>query len=119
VRLGGAFSSAREFVVVRHLSFGDVRYYVGTRAVGRDLEVLSVIAAEPAWLKHLAARVLSRGAWWSWSLPTGIERSEELRSFLTLVEAAVLEVAKRVVTRATDATGKLGGGNTSVLDQWR
>ena len=118
VRIGERFTSEARTLLVRSDRFRDLRVLVVARPAGVHLEVLFVTALQPGWLKRTVAGLVSRGAWWAWSLPGGISRQEELRTLLTVIETAVQSVARRLAARAAGPDGLLPPEHGSVLEEW-
>jgi len=119
VRFGGVFSRGRPFVAARLDHLADVSCYVGARGTGSHLEVLTLAAVEPNLLKRTVAGILYEREWWAWSMPRGIEREEEFKSFATLVETETEAAARRLSMRLSTAGGELAGEGGSALDRWQ
>lgn len=109
---------AREFVVVIHRRFPDLRHWIGCRPMGIHLEVLTMTAVMPSWLKRRLASLLFRGEWWRWSLPRGLSQEEEIRTWLTLLHEITSGSAKNLVRRLAGANATLAPAARDVLAEW-
>ena len=97
----------REFVVVTHRRFPDLRHWIGCRPMGIHLELLTMTAVMPSWLKRRFVSLLFRGEWWRWSLPHGLSQEEEIRTWLTQLHEITSGSAKTLVRRLAGANATL------------
>lgn len=108
----------REFVVVTHQRFPDLRHWIGCRPVGIHLEVLTMTAVLPSWLKRQAASVLFAGEWWRWSLPRGLSQEEEIRTWLTALQEITSGSAKGLLRRLAGGNATFAPAARDVLAEW-
>jgi hypothetical protein len=118
VHLGGWLGPARDALIVTHRAFPDLRVCVSTEVLGVHLEMLQLVALQPGVFKRLAAGWLTRGAWWSWSMPKGVGAEERCRAFLTLVGSCVDGAARSLVRRIGRGESSLERRVGDVLDVW-
>jgi hypothetical protein len=109
---------AREFVVVTHRGFPDLRHWIGCRPVGIHLEVLTMTAIAPPWPKRRLVSLLCGGEWWRWSLPRGLAQEEEVRTWLTLLHEITSGSAKGLVRRLAGGDAILAPAARDVLAEW-
>jgi hypothetical protein len=108
----------REFVVVTHQRFPDVRHWIGCRPVGIHLEILTMTAVMPSWLKRRCASVVFAGEWWRWSLPRGLSQEEEIRTWLTALREVTSGSAKGLLRRLAGANATFAPAARDALAEW-
>jgi len=114
----GRRGHAREFVVVRHRGFPDLRHWIGCRPIGIHLEVLTMTAVTPSWPKRQLVSLLCSGEWWRWSLPRGLSQEEEIRTWLTLLHEITSGSAKELVRRLAGENATLAPATRDALAEW-
>jgi hypothetical protein len=115
----GWLNPSREALIVAHRRFSDLRICVSAQVVGVHLELLQLVALKPDAFKRTLAGWLTRGAWWSWSVPKGVGAEERCRVFLTLVGSCVDEVARSIVRRLGRGSSALERRGGDVFDDWQ
>ena len=109
---------AREFMVVTHRGFPDLRHWIGCQPAGIHLEVLTMTAIIPSWPKRKLVSLLCGGEWWRWSLPRGLSQEEEIRTWLTLLHQITSGAAKELVRRLGGGTATIAPAARDVLAEW-
>lgn len=98
----------REFLIVNHRWVPDLSYWVGCRAAGIHLEVLTLTTLSPSWLKRRLSSLAFAGEWWRLSMPHGLAQEEAVRIWLTMLHEIVGGSAKALLRQLA------GGGATIV-----
>ena len=87
----------REFVVVSHRGLPDLSHWIGCQPAGVHLEVLTMTAIAPSWIRRRVAGFVFGGEWWRLSMPHGVAQEEAVRIWLTTLHEVVSGSAKTLL----------------------
>ncbi len=108
----------REFLVVTHRRVPDLSYWVGCRAAGIHLEVLTLTALSPSWLKRRVSSLAFAGEWWRLSMPHGLAQEEAVRIWLTTLHEVVGGSAKALLRQLAGGGATLIPAARDPLGEW-
>jgi len=108
----------REFVIVTHRRVPDLSYWVGCRAAGIHLEVLTLTALSPSWLKRRLSSMAFAGEWWRFSMPRGLAQEEAVRIWLTTLHEIVGGAAKALLRQLAGGGATIVPATRDPLGEW-
>ena len=108
----------REFIVVTHRMLPDLAHWVGCRPAGIHLEVLTLTAISPSWIKRRASSLVFAGEWWRLSMPRGLAQEEAVRIWLTTLHEVVGESAKAMLRQLAGGGATIVPATRDPLGEW-
>jgi len=108
----------REFLIVTHRCVPDLSYWVGCRAAGIHLEVLTLTALSPSWFKRRLSSLVFAGEWWRLSMPHGLAQEEAVRIWLTMLHEIVGGSAKALLRQLAGGGATIVPVNRDPLGEW-
>jgi hypothetical protein len=108
----------REFLIVTHRRVPDLSHWIGCRPAGIHLEVLTLPALSPSWIKRRASSLVFGGEWWRLSMPHGLAQEEAVRIWLTTLHEVVSGSAKAMLRQLAGGGATIVPANRDPLGEW-
>jgi hypothetical protein len=108
----------REFLVATHRWVPDLAHWIGCHPAGVHLEVLTLTALSPPWVKRCASSLMFAGEWWRISMPHGLAQEEAVRIWLSTLHAVVGGSAKALMRRLAGAGTAIVPVTRDPLGEW-